>query len=230
MSSRRGVLQRFLFLLAGSLGRWLLGIYYSAIHIADGRSALAVLNRHPRPAGIYAFWHSHQLSMSWHCRATHAAILISPSRDGEYIARIAGSLGYRSVRGSSSRRGMASLKELVSIGLSGKSVAITPDGPRGPRYSVKPGVLILAQKTGHPITPMAIGLSRFWELPSWDRFRIPKPFCKGYFCWGKPLHVPADADESTLEKLARELRARMIELEQYADRIAVNMAANTRPA
>ena len=91
-------------------------------------------------------------------------------------------------------------------------------------HSVGSGVLMLAQKSGYPVIPIAVGLTRFWELRSWDRFRIPKPFSKGYNCWGEPLHVPAEADESTLNQLGRELRARLIALERHADK-----AASARP-
>ncbi len=149
-----------------------------------------------------------------------AGILISASKDGEYIARIARSVGFVPLRGSSSRLGAPGLKALIELARSGRTVAITPDGPRGPRYSIGPGVLAVAQKSGYPIIPFAIGLSSFWELPSWDRFRIPKPFSRGYACWGEPLSVPPDADDATLDQLAAELRRRMIALEEFADRMA----------
>ena len=176
---------------------------------------------HDRGTGrIYAFWHSHQLSALWHFRRVGAGILISMSKDGEYIARVARSVGFTPLRGSSSRLGAAGLKALIEFARSGRPVAITPDGPRGPRHSIGAGVLALAQKSGYPIVPFAIGLSSFWELPSWDRFRIPKPFSRGYACWGEPLSVPPDADDATIERLAAELRARMIALEEFADRMA----------
>jgi len=152
--------------------------------------------------------------MAWHCRRTKSAILVSRSRDGEYIARIAAALGYRPVRGSSSR---------------GRPVTITPDGPRGPRYDIKPGLLALARNSGCDIIPAAMGLSAYWELPSWDRFRIPKPFSRGVHCWGEPLRVPPDADEAALGRLAQELRRRMIALEAHADRKARELAAGPRP-
>ena len=220
MKSRNGPFQRLLFFLVGWLGKWLLGLYHFTVRIVDSGDVLSYCSRHPQPSGIYAFWHSHQLSMAWHCRRTRAAILISYSRDGEYIARIVASLGYYVVRGSSSRRGAAGLKELISLAAKGRTTVITPDGPRGPRHSVKPGVLALAQKAGYPIVPVALGLSKYWELPSWDRFRIPKPFSRGYYCWGEPLSVPADADEAKLQELADELQQRLIALEEHADRIA----------
>ena len=219
-TARYGLAQRLVFALAGRLGKWLLGLYYFIVRITNDSATLSRLNRHPQPSGIYAFWHSHQLSIAWHCRRTGALILISPSRDGEYIARVAASLGYEPVRGSSSRRGAAGMKELIRLGAEGRTVAITPDGPRGPRHCVELGGLVIAQKTGYPIIPVAMGLSSFWELPSWDRFRVPKPFSKGYYCWGKALTVPADADEALLDQLSNEFRRRMIALERYADKMA----------
>jgi len=223
VSAERPIHQRLLLRLAGLLARPLVALLYSTVRIVDDGLTRKLLNRRPQPPGVHAFWHSHQLSALWHYRRTRAGVLVSLSRDGEYIARIAAAVGFRPVRGSSSRAGHAGLKELVRLARSGVPVAVTPDGPRGPRHTVGPGLLLLAQKTGYPIVPVAIGLSRFWELPSWDRFRIPKPFAKGYGCWGEPFHVPADADPQTLAALADEFRARMIALEQHADRCAARM-------
>jgi len=223
VSSRDRWTRRLLFFLAGRLGKWVLGFYYFTVRIVNIGPAAKHLNcPHPPPA-VYAFWHSHQLSVAWHCRRTYALVLISPSRDGEYIARVAASLGYRPVRGSSSRDGTAGLKEMITLGAAGRAMAITPDGPRGPRRVVKLGALVLAQKTGYPVIPVAVGLSRFWELPSWDRFRIPKPFSRGCCCRGEPLHVPVSADDVMLEKLAKELERRMIALEQFADDMAAGI-------
>jgi lysophospholipid acyltransferase (LPLAT)-like uncharacterized protein len=206
--------------LAGALAKWVLAPYYTTIRIVEGPEVRARMLRHPRPPGVYVFWHSHQLSALWHFRRVGAGILVSASKDGEYIARVARSVGFTPLRGSSSRLGALGLRALIEFARSGRPVALTPDGPRGPRHSIGPGVLVLAQKSGYPIVPFAIGLSSFWELPSWDRFRIPKPLSRGYACWGEPLSVPPDADDATLDQLAAELRARMIALEEFADRMA----------
>lgn len=212
------LVQRLLFLVAGLLGRWVIACYYLTVRIRNSPEAQTILNHPVR--GIFAFWHSHQLSSVWHLRRRRAAILISASKDGEYIARVAEALGFRPVRGSSSRRGAVGLRELIRIIREGGIVGITPDGPRGPRYTINPGVLALAQKTGAPIQMYAIGLSAFWELRSWDRFRIPKPFARGVFCFGEALTVPPDADESELARLAAILCARMLDLEKKADELA----------
>jgi len=222
VSAPYGLGRRLLFRLVGFLGKWLLALYCSTVRIVNDPESQKRLNREPSPRGVYAFWHSHQLVTLWHYRRTRAAVLVSRSRDGEYVARVAASLGYLPVRGSTSRGGAAGLKELVRLGREGRTVAITPDGPRGPRHSVSPGVLILAQRSGRPIVPLAVGLRRYWELPSWDRFRIPKPFSWGYACWGEPLHVPAEADKAALERLACELRSRLMALCELADRAAAH--------
>ncbi len=223
MSSSYGPAQRLLFFLVGLLAKCLLPLYCSTLRIANDAESLSRLSREPSPNGIYAFWHSHQLAILWHYRRTKAAILVSASRDGEYVARVAASLGYLPVRGSSSRAGAVGLRQMIRFARGGRTVGIAPDGPRGPRYALGTGVLVLAQKSGQPIIPVAVGLERFWELPSWDRFRIPKPFSRGYNCWGEPLHVPAQADEATLQQFAHELRSRMIALAEYADKAAGRM-------
>ena len=224
MSAIPGGMRRLLFVLVGVFGKWILAIYYATIHIVDDPAVKHEFNRTPQPSGIYPFWHAQQLSIAWHCRRTKSAILVSRSADGEYIARIADALGYSPVRGSSSRGAAVGLKGLLHHAIQGRPVAVTPDGPRGPRHSIKTGMMWLAQKSGCRITPAALGLSRYWEIPSWDRFRIPKPFSRGYFCWGEPLIVPPDADDELIERLKQELQERMVALEEYADQVAKSLS------
>ena len=212
--------QRILFALAGTAGRWLIGLYYLTVRIRNTPESRAAIEAGRQHGGVYAFWHAHQLSAVWHLRGTGGHVLISASKDGEYIARVASALGFRPVRGSSSRRGAAGLLELVKLVRDGAPAAITPDGPRGPRYCIHPGVLELARRSGRPIVPFAIGLSRFWELPSWDRFRVPKPFSRGVCIMGEPLEIPGDAGPDEMERLGGVLRARMLALEAKADETA----------
>jgi len=216
--------QRLLFWLAGALGGRLIGLYYLTVRIRNDASTERFIHG-DRVPGVYPFWHSHQLSAVWHLRKRGAGIVISASRDGEYIARVARSLGFHVIRGSSSRGGVTALMEMIRFVEAGGQGGITPDGPRGPRYSISPGALVIARATGRPVIPFAIGLSRFWELPSWDRFRIPKPFSRGVFMVGEPIHVPPDADEAAMEALADKLREAMLRLEREADE-----AARERPS
>ena len=220
MRHRFSLAQRLLFILAGTLGSALIAVYYLTVRIRNTPGGWRLIRQGPRKGGIFAFWHAHQLSAVWHLRAVHGHVLISASKDGEYIARIASALGFRPIRGSSSRGGVSGLLELVRRVSEGAPVGITPDGPRGPRYSVHRGVLNIARRSGRPITPFAIGLSHYWELPSWDRFRIPKPFSRGVLCTGEPIPVPSNADEATLDRVAEELRASLLALEARADTLA----------
>lgn len=132
---------------------------------------------------IICFWHNRILgiTLAFHRKYPRASrkgvtVLTSPSRDGEILARFVGAFGMGSARGSSSRRGSRALLELIRRIRSGGDVAITPDGPRGPRYSLGPGVVQLAQSTGVPILPAHASFSRCVRLKTWDGFIIPLPF------------------------------------------------------
>jgi lysophospholipid acyltransferase (LPLAT)-like uncharacterized protein len=212
--------QRLLYFLVGTAGTLVIRLYFLTIRQVNGPRCSEVFAVNPSPPGVYPFWHSQQLLCMMQFQYTHSVVMISRSKDGEYIARIAAAMGFRPIRGSSSRAGASALKEMVRLCQSGQSIGITPDGPRGPRYSISPGALLLAQQGGYPIIPTAIGCSAFWELSSWDRFRIPKPFSVTYGCWGKPIDVPPDADAETRKRLADELREAMLALEQHADATA----------
>jgi lysophospholipid acyltransferase (LPLAT)-like uncharacterized protein len=125
---------------------------------------------------IVVFWHGEILPIAWVHRRHGIAPLISTHRDGELIARVVTSLGYRTVRGSTSRGGARALLEMSRLLREGRSVAITPDGPRGPRHHFSSGALILAQRTGRPIIAFKASASRAWRMRSWDRHLVPKPF------------------------------------------------------
>jgi lysophospholipid acyltransferase (LPLAT)-like uncharacterized protein len=140
---------------------------------------------------IYCFWHGEQLSLLWAFRYSHAAILISEHGDGEIVARAAISLGYATVRGSSSRGADRALLQLSRELESGRDIAVTPDGPRGPRHSFAPGTLIAAQRAGAPVILLRSFASRAWRLRSWDQFEIPKPFARVTVVLSDPLTVQA---------------------------------------
>jgi lysophospholipid acyltransferase (LPLAT)-like uncharacterized protein len=127
---------------------------------------------------IFALWHGELLPLLWHQRGENVAIVISDHRDGEIIARIAESLGYATVRGSTSKGGSRALIGLMREIDAGRDGAITPDGPRGPARVFAPGAAVAAHRTGALIAPIRAQASRSWRLKSWDRFLIPKPFAK----------------------------------------------------
>ncbi len=154
---------------------------------------------------LYAFWHGQLLPLAYVMRGRDIVVLVSEHRDGEYITQVIHRLGYDTVRGSTTRGGFRSLVELARLGLSGRAIAITPDGPRGPRRQAQIGVLLAAQRGRTPIVPLAMSVSRARQLDSWDRFVIPKPFARGVVAFGAPIEVPPELkpDELSAQWLPR---------------------------
>jgi len=140
--------------------------------------------------GIYAFWHRCLLACVWRFRNLGIAILISRSFDGELIARTVERLGFIAIRGSSSRDGATGLRGLHRAWLDGHYCAITADGPRGPAMVAKPGVVQVARLANTTVGAFYVHPERAWQLRSWDRFLIPKPFSHVTVSWTR--HVPAD--------------------------------------
>ncbi len=126
--------------------------------------------------------------------------LVSPSRDGQYVTDFISQFGIKTVRGSSNKRSVGALLESLRVLEQGGSVSMTPDGPRGPRYKMSLGPIALASKTGFPILPISVNATRFWEVPTWDRFQIPKPWGRLELRIGSPIKVPKDLDDSGLEE------------------------------
>lgn len=166
---------------------------------------------------IFILWHGRLLPLSWYHRHQRIVTLISASNDGEYIARIVQRWGYDVVRGSSSRGGGEALRQLVRNARAGRSLAITPDGPRGPRERMKPGPLAVAQLTGVPLLPVAAGADGAWWFEGWDRFLVPRPFARIRIAYGEPLHVPRDAGEAELRALGEEAERRINQVMAIAD-------------
>ena len=149
-------------------------------------------------SGIYTFWHNRLLMMPNIAIGQKVAIIISQHRDGEYISQVMERFGFIPVRGSSTRGGDAGFRQLVRKMRSGCYGAITPDGPTGPRYKLKEGVLFLSAFTGCPIIPAAFNSSRKKVLSTWDHFLIPYPFSKGVMVVGQPIYLSkADLNNQT---------------------------------
>jgi lysophospholipid acyltransferase (LPLAT)-like uncharacterized protein len=164
---------------------------------------------------IFSLWHGQLLPLIWHHHGERVAILVSEHRDGELIARLAKSIGYRLIRGSSSRGGERALLALAKELREGREVAVTPDGPRGPARSYAPGALIAAQRTGAPILPIVAHADRAWRLSSWDNFMIPKPFAKVTVAYGEPTRVAVESSRDAAGE-APEFQKLMEETERRA--------------
>lgn len=161
---------------------------------------------------IYTFWHNRVFLGTYFWRGRGIVVMTSQSFDGEYIARFIQRFGYGAARGSSTRGGIGAIVEMVRLMRSGKPTAFTIDGPKGPRYVAKMGAVLLAKKTSCPILPFTISAEKFWEVNSWDRFQIPKPFTRARVIIAPPIFVLPDADEAALEAKRNELQASLDEL------------------
>jgi lysophospholipid acyltransferase (LPLAT)-like uncharacterized protein len=213
------LIERIKFFLAGWLASVLVQALVATVRVhMEGKTIEDELHR--KGHLIYTFWHGRLLIPTVFRRRLGARILVSKHRDGEYIAQVLRRLGQRPVRGSTRRGGSAALRALFA-GTQDSDLAITPDGPRGPRYIAKPGVIFLAQKIGLPILPLGIGMSHFWELRSWDAFRIPKPFSHTFVKAAPPIYLPADISGEEMEALRKELERRLSQATEYADRKAL---------
>jgi lysophospholipid acyltransferase (LPLAT)-like uncharacterized protein len=147
-----------------------------------------------QPPLIFVLWHSRILPLLALRKREGVVLLISRHRDGGYLADLSESWGYRSVRGSTQRGGEAGLLGIVRALEGGATVALTPDGPRGPAGRVQPGAVAAAQHAGVPIVAAGARTSSAWYLRSWDRMCIPKPFAAIDVEYSAPIHVAAGKD------------------------------------
>ena len=174
---------------------------------------------HAKGAGtghIYAFWHNRQIILPIVRKGEHIHCLISSSRDGEYIARVAALFGKVAIRGSSTRGGFDAMKQMMRVLKDKGVVAVTPDGPLGPPGEVKPGVIQMSQALGVPIVPITFDANRKKVFASWDGFNLPYPFSRIAIIFGEPFTVdatePVDAACARLKSVLDELTARATEL------------------
>ncbi len=169
----------------------------------------------PPATAIYVFWHRCLLPIAWIARDRGFGVLVSQHFDGEMISQTAERLGYRLFRGSSTRGGGEALEAMTAALRSGQPLALTVDGPRGPRFRAKRGAIELARATGAPIYALHASPRRSWTVRSWDGFQVPKPFTVIRGGWAGPMHVAGslapDAMEThraEMERMLNRLRRR----------------------
>jgi lysophospholipid acyltransferase (LPLAT)-like uncharacterized protein len=166
---------------------------------------------------IVCFWHNRLLMMPYVWRTKRPFyMLMSSHGDGELIARIVGYLGIQWTQGSSSKGGAAAFRALFKNLKEGRSIGITPDGPRGPLYHVEPGIARLSLRTGIPIFPCSFSTQRHRFLKTWDRFCLAFPFTRGVLIWGAPLDPVAYGSE---QDLIAAIRNQLMDITQTADRL-----------
>lgn len=212
--------QRLLFWLSTNLAGRLLGLLMRTCRVeilSPREEQLYLKEGHP---AIAATWHRGAIFFLYFFGRLRPAIMVSRSKDGEFLARFIAHYGGVPVRGSSSKGGGLALKTMVDMVKSGqvRFAATVADGPRGPRYQAKPGMILLAMQTGLPLLPIMWSADRAWVLKkTWDHTIIPKPFAKVKIVCGRELRYPAHLDKEEMEAARQELERELNRLKDELD-------------
>jgi lysophospholipid acyltransferase (LPLAT)-like uncharacterized protein len=205
--------------LIGILGKLLIDILFYTIRIElrGFEKVRSIINSRKF---IYAVWHSRLLLMNYLGKGLEGTAMVSGSEDGEFVARILKKQGHEAIRGSTTKGGIKALSVLIrNMTEKQRPGTIIPDGPQGPRFKVKLGIIILARETGYPILPFSYSAKGIKVFASWDRFILPYPFTKSLGIYGKPLYVPKNASKNDLTKyqdlLEKELNNLTLEADSY---------------
>ena len=167
---------------------------------------------------VYISWHQRFFpGITFFAQRHHISIMISKSKDGDYISKIVHILGWTPVRGSSTKGGKEALDELKRRAQEGCTIGHIIDGPKGPFGVVKPGLLVIAQHSGMPILPAIVSSEKRWVFNSWDKFMVPKPFSRVIIMFDKETYIPSDIDSDEFERLRLSIQERLYELYREAD-------------
>ena len=172
---------------------------------------------------LYTFWHGFMWVPVYLFRNRDYIVLSSLSQDGEYMTRVLQRLGWQVIRGSSSRGGSRAVLKLYKQLLKGATTVLTPDGPTGPIYKVKPGIIYLQEKSGGYIVPLGIAIDRKIKASSWDRLEIPLPWTKAVLKVGKPVKL---AEDKSIEERCELLEEKINLTHREAEEILSNWKRN----
>jgi lysophospholipid acyltransferase (LPLAT)-like uncharacterized protein len=216
-SPRRFTLrQRIVLRMIITAGYWFIRLVGPTLRVSVSREEGAQQSVGERPL-IGSFWHACIIPATYMCRNLGVRVMSSNSYDGEYMGRIIRKFGFVAVKGSSSRNAVRALLGLRRALQEGWTVAFSIDGPRGPRYRVKPGPVALARSSGVPLTMFHMAVDRAWVLNTWDRLIIPKPFSRVLMRFGKLIPVPSDATDEDLEHYQQELQESLDRVREFAE-------------
>ncbi len=176
---------------------------------------------------IYAFWHENLLIPAYHYGRPDIWVLISQHADGQLIAEACRHLKFKVVSGSATRGGVEAVRQMLRFG-DRVHLGITPDGPRGPRRQLNPGLVYLAARTGLPIVPVGFAFHRAWRLRSWDRFALPYPWSAVECVTTDPVVVPENADKDQLEEYQRRVEQALNLATEVAERRIQGEASTIR--
>ncbi|MFP4029635.1 MAG: lysophospholipid acyltransferase family protein [Candidatus Brocadiia bacterium] len=184
------------------------------IKLVDAAGAESLLKKRTGKV-ILAFWHRHILSCLCYFRGYPIAVPVSEHRDGEFVAQVMERCGCLAVRGSSTHGALRMVRRLIAAIDAGWNCAITPDGPRGPKFSVQPGFILLGRRSGQPVYPMGVAVDKAWVFSSWDNFVFPKPGARVVIWIGEPIK-PSRLRTQEVEEGCHELKERLAEVTRKA--------------
>lgn len=194
-----------------------LKFYFSTIRIREWQKVYVHELRQKKQTIIFLLWHENMVIPLYANMYDKVHVLVSQHFDGEIISRVLNAVGFRTVRGSSTRGGFEAFLGMKKK-LDTYDIAITPDGPRGPRRRLKVGAVKLASETGKVVIPVGVACSRFKRLKSWDRFLLVLPFSKCEIVYGKPYEVPVKSENLKLRAHAHQLEKMLNKLDETAQK------------
>lgn len=185
-----------------------------------------------KPSGthyIYCVWHDSLLMPLFLGKQSATTAMVGRHRDGGFLAMALAALGIPAVRGSSSKGGSQAVRQLLNEAQT-QHIVVTPDGPRGPRRTMKPGVAYLASRTGRPVVPTAFACRRFWSVgKGWTNLVVPQPWTTVYALTGPSIHVPPQANRDELHDYTQQIQHEMDQLNTHAARLAA-CSTNAQPS
>jgi lysophospholipid acyltransferase (LPLAT)-like uncharacterized protein len=222
--SRFSLRQRIVLRLVIFVGHWFIRLVGPTLRVCVSREEGAQESVGQRPL-VLNFWHAGIIPATYLFRGLGIRVMSSNSYDGEYMGRIIHKFGFVAVKGSSSRNAVRALLGLRRALKDGWSVAFSIDGPRGPRYQVKPGPVTLARSSGVPLSTFHIAVESAWVLKTWDKLIIPKPFSRVLMRFGKLIPIPADASEEDVERYQQELQDSLDRIREFAEQNVLKIGA-----
>jgi lysophospholipid acyltransferase (LPLAT)-like uncharacterized protein len=207
--------QRIVLRIIITAGYWFIRLVGPTLRVSVSREDGAQETIGQRPL-IVSFWHACMIPATYVCRDIGVRVMSSNSYDGEYMGRIIRKFGFVAVKGSSSRNAVRALLGLRRALHEGWTVAFSLDGPRGPRYKVKPGPVALARSSAVPLSVFHMAVDRAWILNTWDRLIIPKPFSRVLMRFGKMIVVPPHATDEDLELYQQQLQESLDRVCEFA--------------
>jgi lysophospholipid acyltransferase (LPLAT)-like uncharacterized protein len=213
------VIKQFYLFIVSLLSGPLLRLYFLTLRIKEIGNSVSEEKQAAGDNMLYALWHENMMVPLFTNRGKEIHVLVSQHLDGEIITRILHSFGFRTVRGSSTRGGLEALLYLQNVLDDGiYSIAITPDGPRGPRRKAKFGAIKLASLTGKSILPVSVAVTRCKRLKSWDKFLLVLPFSRCVVVYGEPYCIPKNINDSEIKNFSEELEHTLNKLDETAEK------------